>query len=296
MLSADEYDEERRDYMRDLESFTMPSAEAMDRQPELKWHMRAYIIDFLLKAHFESSLLPETLYLAVNIMDRYTSLCVVPKRHCRLLACTSLWIAAKFEDGLDRIMIDELLHAANNEFEKRALSQMEYHILSVLQWRVDHPTAVAWLHILSNGACGEDPLRVQNVSHFIMAATLYTREFLNFPPSTIALAAVTLARHICGMPRRLWQQTDECLEVIHYLDARLKQCNGLSKALVNAYSGKMYSAASKVVLDFYSGGGRFYRPPFPIPLKIQRRTAGLLTGVALREGVSINFYESSDTE
>jgi hypothetical protein len=272
----------------------MPSAEAMDQQPELKWHMRTCMIDFLLKTHFISSLLPETLFLAVNIMDRYTSRCMVPKTHFRLLACTSLWIAAKFEDGIDKIMIDELLDAANNEFEKCALVKMEYHILSVLQWRVDHPTAVAWLHILSTGPCDED-LRVQHVSLFIMTVTLYTREFINFPPSTIALAAVTLARHICGRHRRLWEQTDECLEVIHYLDARLKQRNGLSKGLVNKYSGKMYSTASKVVLDFYSGGGRFYRPPFPVPLKIKRRAAAL-TGVALREGVNIDFYGSSDSE
>jgi hypothetical protein len=273
----------------------MPSAEAMDQQPELKWHMRTCMIDFLLKTHYVSSLLPETLFLAVNIMDRYTSRCTVPKTHVRLLACTSLWIAAKFEDGIDKIMIDELLDAANNEFEKCALVKMEYHILSVLQWRVDHPTAVAWLHALSSSPDGED-LQVLHIAHFIMAVTLYTREFINFPPSTIALAALTLARHICGKHRRLWEQTDECLEAIHYLDTRLKQRNGLSKTLVNKFSGKGHSTASLVVLDFYSGGGRFHRPSFPVPLKVRWRAAGVLAGFALGEGVRIDFYGSSDSE
>ena len=59
----------------------MASASAMDQQPELQWHMRGHLLDFLLEIHLHFRLRPETLYLTLSILDRYVSRRIVYKKH-----------------------------------------------------------------------------------------------------------------------------------------------------------------------------------------------------------------------
>jgi hypothetical protein len=112
------------------------------------------------------------------------------------------------------------------------------------------------------GPCVEDP-KVQHVARFLMEITLFYREFVKYPPSSIALAALTLARFLCGKPRRVWEETDECLEVVEHLDNRLaKHVNDLSETLVKKYSYAFYSKAATVVVQAYLQGVRFTRPTY----------------------------------
>jgi hypothetical protein len=114
------------------------------------------------------------------------------------------------------------------------------------------------------GAYPEDA-KVQHVARFLMEITLFYREFVKYPPSTIAFAALTLARYLCGKPRRVWEETDECLEVIDHLDNRLaNHVDDLSETLIKKYSYAFYSKAATYVIQYYLQGGRFSRNTFPI--------------------------------
>lgn len=89
----------------------MASVELIDMQPELAWYMRPYLVDFLIEIHQQYRLRPETLFLALNIVDRYVSKRIVYKKHYQLVGCAALWIASKFEDAKDRVPTVEDLHA-----------------------------------------------------------------------------------------------------------------------------------------------------------------------------------------
>ena len=43
----------------------------MDRQPRIQETIRSTLIDWLIQTHYNFKLLPETLFLTVNIIDRY---------------------------------------------------------------------------------------------------------------------------------------------------------------------------------------------------------------------------------
>jgi hypothetical protein len=108
-----------------LQELTMPSVELIDQQPELAWYMRPYLIDFLVEIHSQYRLRPETLYLAVNIADRYTAKRIVYKRHYQLVGCAALWIAAKFEDAKDRIpTVQDLCAMTCNAYDASAFIQV----------------------------------------------------------------------------------------------------------------------------------------------------------------------------
>lgn len=258
VLLEEEYRDEIRYYMHDMERFTMSSTQSMDQQPEIRWHMRPCLVDFLVEIHFTFRLRPETLYLTLNIVDRYVSRRIVYIKHYQLVGCAALWIAAKFEDAKERVpTVQDLAQICRETYEESAFIQMEGHVLSTIQWTLGHPTAEAWLRLMCCGPHVEDT-KVQHVARFLMEITLFYREFIKYPPSTIALASLTLARYLCSKPRRLWEETDECLEVIDYLDARLsKHVNDLSETLIKKYSYAFYSKAATFVVQYYLQGGRF---------------------------------------
>lgn len=185
------------------QSKTMANAELIDQQPELRWYMRSYLVDFLIEIHLQNRLRPETLYLALNIVDRYVSKRIVFKKHYQLVGCAALWIAAKFEEGKDRVpTLPELVEMCCNAYDEKAFIQMEGHVLATIHWVIGHPTAEAWLRL----ACTTGPLedsRTQHVSRFIMELTLFHREFISFNASDIASASLILARHMLGKSRRV---------------------------------------------------------------------------------------------
>ncbi|CCU98331.1 unnamed protein product [Malassezia sympodialis ATCC 42132] len=80
-----EYQQENFEYMHEMEKQTMPNIELMNVQPELHWFMRPYLVDFLIEIHQSFRLRPETLYLTMNLVDRYVSKRIVYKRHYQLV-------------------------------------------------------------------------------------------------------------------------------------------------------------------------------------------------------------------
>ncbi|KAF8078450.1 cyclin [Lyophyllum atratum] len=279
ILLEEEYRDEIQYYMHDMERFTMCSAQSMDQQPEIRWHMRPCLVDFLVEIHFTFRLRPETLYLTLNIVDRYVSRRIVYIKHYQLVGCAALWIAAKFEDAKERVpTVQDLAQICRETYEESAFIQMEGHVLSTIQWTLGHPTAEAWLRLMCCGPIMEDP-KVQHVARFLMEITLFYREFVTYTPSSIALAALTLARFLCGKPRRVWEETEECLEVVEFLDIRLaKHVNDLSETLVKKYSYAFYSKAATFVVQYYLQGGRFIRHTLPsLPVTPKRTSASTVS-------------------
>lgn len=267
VLLEEEYREDIRLYMHEMERYTMSSSQSMDQQPEIRWHMRPCLVDFLVEIHFAFRLRPETLYLTLNIVDRYVSRRIVYIKHYQLVGCAALWIAAKFEDAKERVpTVQELAQICRETYDESAFIQMEGHVLATIQWTLGHPTAEAWLRLMCCDPFVEEE-KVQHVARFLMEITLFYREFVKYIPSSIALGALTLARFLCGKPRRTFEETIECKEIVELLDNRLaKRVNDLSETLVKKYSYAFYSKAATFVLQFYLQGGRFswhHIVPFP---------------------------------
>ncbi|KAI0004276.1 Cyclin, N-terminal domain-containing protein [Russula compacta] len=245
----------------------MGTTSSMDQQPEIRWHMRPCLVEFLVELHFTFRLRPETLYLTLNIVDRYVSRRIVYIKHYQLVGCAALWIAAKFEDAKERVpTVQELVHYCRDTYDESAFIQMEGHVLATIQWTLGHPTAEAWLRLMCCVPSAEEP-KVQHVARFLMEITLFYREFVRFPASAIALGSLTLARFLCGKGRRIFEETEECLQIVEHLDNRLaKHVNDLSETLIKKYSYAFYSKAATFVVQYYLQGGRFVRHVVPLPV------------------------------
>jgi hypothetical protein len=240
-----------------MESASLPNLELMNAQPELRWFMRPYLVDFIIEIHQTFRLRPETLYLTMNIADRYVSKRIVFKRHYQLVGSAALLIASKYEDAKDRVpTIADLSLMCCQAYDESAFLQMEGHILQTLSWQLGHPTPEAWLRIL----CMQSPEEstTQNVARFLMENTLFHRNFIGVPSSLIASGALMLARYLCRQEPRMYlasSSLEDITSIAQMIDAHIgPQLDQLSLILVKKYSYQHFSAASTVVKDFYSAG------------------------------------------
>jgi len=70
----------------------------MDHQPYITSRERSILIDWLVEQHSGYGLRNETLFLTVNIIDRYLEKYVVTKSTIQVLGVTAMLIAAKYGD------------------------------------------------------------------------------------------------------------------------------------------------------------------------------------------------------
>lgn len=60
--------------------------------------MRTTLIDWLLQVHMRYHMLPETLWIAINILDRFCSVRCVSLTKFQLVGVTAMFVAAKYEE------------------------------------------------------------------------------------------------------------------------------------------------------------------------------------------------------
>lgn len=70
----------------------------MVSQANINAKMRTILVNWLIEVHNKFKLMPETLYLTVNILDRYLSMKTVNRRELQLVGISSMLIACKYEE------------------------------------------------------------------------------------------------------------------------------------------------------------------------------------------------------
>nr|AAY42143.1 G1 cyclin [Ustilago maydis] len=278
MLFEEEYQEEAIEHMHHMELQTVAAVELMDVQPELKWFMRPYLVDFLIEIHQTFRLPSRNTFLTMNIVDRYVSKRIVYKRHYQLVRCAALLIAAKFEDAKDRVLsVKELSQMCCNAYDESAFAQMEGHVLSTIGWTLGHPTAEAWLRIES--VRGGEDLKTVNLARFFLEVSLFHRDFISLKSSALTTGALILARFICGLPQSTQLSLNaEAAKAAHMLDAYVwENLQDLSLILIKKYSYAYFSSASTVACEWYRArvaAAKSSPPSGLLPAQALTRNAG----------------------
>ncbi|KAI5956533.1 hypothetical protein KGF54_001008 [Candida jiufengensis] len=216
---TEEYQIEFLETLSNLENQTTINSSMIDLQPEVQWFMRPFLIDFLIELHSSFKLQPQTLFLCMNIIDRYCAKRIVFKRHYQLVGCTALWIAGKYEDKKSRVpTLKELTIMCRNAYDEEMFVQMEMHILSTLEWSIGHPTledclqlSIKFSNIINSNLTpckynhqndnGSSTLSaVTAIGRFLCELSLYDKFFLNVPVSLIAITSNLLACSMLQIP------------------------------------------------------------------------------------------------
>ena len=247
-----EYRDDIIKHLSKLEELTRSDPEMMDMQPELQWQMRPYLLDFLVESHLGLQLSQETLFLAVNIVDRYSSKRVVFRRHYQLVGCSALWIASKYQDKKNKVpTLEELKMICCNMYEPHMFVQMELHILSTLDWSVGHPTFDVYIDLCFGTIQQQDyecATNVRNIALYLCENSMYSKELVPLLPSIVAKAAFKLGLYFLTLGRMPCKAADD--EEAYCLNIMSRHCFRPTVCLERKYSRPEYSSAMLYIQEF----------------------------------------------
>ncbi|GJN35723.1 hypothetical protein PR202_gb24526 [Eleusine coracana subsp. coracana] len=111
-------DDEIYKNLRMAETMRRPSSNFMDTtQIDMSTSMRAVLIDWIVEVIEEYRLVPETLYLTVNYIDRYLSVKAISRHRLQLVGIACLLIAAKYEE-ICAPQVEELCYLTDDSYTK----------------------------------------------------------------------------------------------------------------------------------------------------------------------------------
>jgi len=166
---------------------------AMELQQELNWHMRAVLIDWLIEVQWKSKLLPETLFLTVNIIDRFLSRRVVSLVKLQLVGLAASLLASKYEEILSPT-IANFVYFSDNAYKEIELLKAERYMLHVMNFNMAYPNPLVYLRRISKADSYD--IRHRTLAKYLMEITLLDHRFIPCPPSMVSAIGLFLARQM----------------------------------------------------------------------------------------------------
>jgi G2/mitotic-specific cyclin 3/4 len=182
----------------------------MDTQAEIQWSMRSVLMDWLIQVHHRFSLLPETLFLCVNYIDRFLSKKVVSLGKLQLVGATAIFVAAKYEE-INCPSIGEIVYMVDGGYTADEILKAERFMLSMLQFELGWPGPMSFLRRISKA--DDYDLETRTLAKYFLEVTIMDERFVGSPPSFIAAAAHAFARlmlnkgdWVCSLVFVVWNE------------------------------------------------------------------------------------------
>merc|ERR1712187_143131 len=106
-----------------------------DVQADVNGKMRSILVDWLIEVHMKYRLRPETLFLTINIIDRYLAKTQVQRRRLQLVGVVAMLIASKFEE-VRPPQIADFCYITDNAYTKKDIVNLECSMLATLEFKV----------------------------------------------------------------------------------------------------------------------------------------------------------------
>ncbi len=154
-------------------------------------NMRGQLVDWIVGASQELSLLEETTCLAVVILDRVLCARPVSPARVQLVALACLLVASKYEE-IYYPRIEDLLWTVSDTVTQSELIKAELIVLKTLAFDLSSPTPYHFLRRFSKAAGAS--ARQHSLTKYLIILSLSNYAMLQFPPSLVAASAVYLSR------------------------------------------------------------------------------------------------------
>jgi len=164
---------------------------------EISPRMRSILIDWLTQVHNRFALLQETLYLTVDILDRFLQekIQTVGRKRLQLVGITAMWIASKYEE-IYAPAISDFVYITDNAYDSAEIRKMELDILRTIDYNLGRPLALHFLR--RNSKAGEVDSVQHALAKYFLEVTLQEYSFAHVKPSEVAAAALWLSLNLTG--------------------------------------------------------------------------------------------------
>ncbi|GMH10332.1 hypothetical protein Nepgr_012173 [Nepenthes gracilis] len=194
--------------------------EYMHLQSNINPKMRMILIDWLVEVHNKFELLPETLYLTIDVVDRFLSRKFVSRMELQLVGISSMLLACKYEE-IWAPEVNDFVSISDRAYTRQQVLSMEKSILEKLEWNLTVATPYVFLVRFIKATVPSDK-EMENMAFFLAETGLmYYAVVVSYRPSLIAAAAVYAALRTLN---RTPAWTETLKHYTGYSEDQLKEC------------------------------------------------------------------------
>lgn len=190
LLAVADYVADMYALYRKLEKQSIVSPDYMQKQNDINDKMRAILLDWLVEVHLKFKLMPETLFLTTNLIDRFLEVSPITRKNLQLVGVTAMLLASKYEE-IWAPEVKDFVYISDNAYTKDQILDMEKLMLNTLKFNLSVPTPYVFTTRFLKAARADS--QVQVVTWFFVELCLPEYSMLRFSPSHIAAAAVYTA-------------------------------------------------------------------------------------------------------
>ncbi|XP_059623327.1 G2/mitotic-specific cyclin-2-like [Cornus florida] len=220
-LAVVDYVQDLFAYYRKMESSSCVSPNYMAQQSDINGNMRAILIDWLIEVHHKFDLRDETLFLTVNLIDRFLAQHAIIRKKLQLVGLVAMLLACKYEE-VSVPVVDDFVFISDKAYTRKEILEMERLMLNTLQFNMSVPTPYVFMKRFLKAAQSDRKFELH--SFFMIELCLVEYEMLKFPPSCLAAAAVYTA-HCTLYGFKQWTKT--CEWYTNYSEDQLLECSRL---------------------------------------------------------------------
>ncbi|TKY70259.1 G2/mitotic-specific cyclin-1 [Spatholobus suberectus] len=220
-LAVVDYIEDLYSHYRKMEGTSCVSLNYMAQQFDINERMRAILIDWLIEVHDKFDLMHETLFLTVNLIDRFLAKRTVVRKKLQLVGLVAMLLACKYEE-VSVPVVGDLILISDKAYTRKEVLEMEKLMVNTLQFNMSVPTAYVFMKRFLKAAQADRKLEL--LAFFLVELSVVEYEMLKFSPSLLAAAAVYTAQcTIYGFKQ--WSKT--CEWHSNYSEDQLLECSTL---------------------------------------------------------------------
>lgn len=228
-----------------------------DMQSDINEKMRVILFDWLVDVHYKWKLLPETLFLTFNLVDRYLSRQSVDRSELQCVGVAALLIACKYEEIYFPDLAD-FKEITDNSFSKKAILQMENNILIDLKYDITMTSSLKFFEYYN--IYMDLSQKHLNCAYFLLDLCAFNYQMLKYKPSQIAASIMLLIVNSRKyLNEKLFKLCRSELSVISNICKEImnlyqKSDNG-SKSLKRKYSSSRYNeVATMNIMEYFTKG------------------------------------------
>ncbi|KAK4374289.1 hypothetical protein RND71_004966 [Anisodus tanguticus] len=245
ILAVVEYIDDIHAYYKKTESSGCAPPNSMEQQFDINERMRAILIDWLIGVHYKFDLMEETLYLNVNLIDRFLAVQPVVRKKLQLVGVTALLLSPASMKAVQPVVRKKLQLVGVTAL---LLSPARELMINTLQFfNLSVPQANVFMKRFLKAA--QSDKKVELLSFFMTELSLVEYEMLRFPPSMLAAAEIYTAQCTLRVAKE-WSKT--CEKYSNYTRDQLLECSKLMVSFhQKAATGRLTGVHSKYSISKY---------------------------------------------
>nr|USW07991.1 G2/mitotic-specific cyclin-5 [Crypthecodinium cohnii] len=220
-------------------SSVLPSC-YLDHQAEVTAKMRSILVDWLVDVHLRFSLRSSTLFLSINLLDRFLAREPIRRRRLQLLGVVATLVATKFEE-VNTPPAEDFVYLTRHAYTVQDIFDLECRLLATLDFRVLTPTAPEFFEHFWRAYQG--PTQQLELAQYLLELTLLEASMVQYEPSKVAAAAILLSCDLGPFPCNWTRGVAELVR--HPLASLQAPMNTMNSLFLTAEDGELKAIPRK---------------------------------------------------